>query len=74
MGAQIMAAFKAIAALPKILSEIKDSINKIANGYTTKEVQEIKADIRKANEEFDNATTKEEMEAAMRKLAAAQSK
>lgn len=74
MVATILAAFKAIAALPEILSQIDSTINKIANNRTDANIQDIKDEIRVANEKFKGAETREDMLKIMRELNSASSK
>lgn len=63
-----MTALKAIPAIVEGIKELKASIIYLADNRTDKKIDSIKADIRTASEEFENAKTREEQLLAMRKL------
>jgi glucosamine 6-phosphate synthetase-like amidotransferase/phosphosugar isomerase protein len=69
MFASVMAALQAIAALPKLISEVKDSIDKMRESALQKEMDKIKNEVNEVIKRIEHANTKEDRLALSLKLA-----
>jgi hypothetical protein len=64
-----MTALQAIASLPKIIAEVKDSLDKLRESQLQREMDKIKNEVNEVIKRIENANTKEERLALSLKLA-----
>ena len=67
--AEIFEAFKAIAALPEILNQIKSSIDQMRESALQKEMEQIKSEVNEVIKNIESAQSKEDRLALSARLA-----
>lgn len=60
MFTAVMTALSAIAALPKLIAEVKDSLDKIRESNLQKEMEQIRAEVNDVIKQLESAQTKED--------------
>jgi hypothetical protein len=60
MAAEIMAALKAIAALPEIIKEIKDGLIKLGDSMTEKNLSNLKSEVNSYLTQLSKAKSSDE--------------